>query len=217
MNRLKKVFAVIAVIIINIFVFGILPLNILLIWKDFPQWIMIIAAVTDTALALLIAKKAFNGKAAKRITVIITGIFAAMCILLAYACPYWNSDGYKSGRPKNYYENSNLTQKDALNMLEEVMEYLRKYHVSFADGLSPEVLAKYDEVRVYLESKDTVTRIEFVRGVKSILHEFHDAHTTFNSWDPVLLSDGFVRSGTKSRYCRLDDHCIILKNQKKAF
>ena len=190
MNRLKKAFAVIAVIIINIFVFGILPLNILLIWKDFPQWIMIIAALTDTALVLLIAKKAFSGKAAKRITVIITGIFAAMCILLAYACPYWNSDGHKSGRPKNYYENSNLTQKDALNMLEDVMEYLRKYHVSFADGLSPEVMAKYDEVRVYLESKDTVSRIEFVRGVKSILHEIHDAHTTFNSWDPVLLSDG---------------------------
>ena len=127
MNRLKKVGAIVAIIIINVLTFGIIPLNILLIWKDFPQWIMILASVVDIAAVLLMAKKAFAGKAAKVIAVIVTSVFAAMCVLLAYACPYWNSDGYKSGGPILYYENSDLTKEEALDDLEKVMDYLRKY------------------------------------------------------------------------------------------
>ena len=190
MNRLKKVGAVVIIILINLLVFGIILLNILLIWKDFPQWIMILASAADIAAVLLIAKNAFSGKAAKISAVIITGVFAALCVLIAYACPYWNSDGYKSDRPKHYYENSELTKNEALDKLEKVMDCLRKYHISFADGLTPEVKAKYEEVRADLDSKDTVKRIEFVRGVRSILHEIYDGHTSFNTWDPMLLSDG---------------------------
>ena len=190
MNRFKKVGAVVLIIIINILVFGIIPLNVLLIWKDFPQWIMIIASVVDIAIVLLLARKTFSGKAAKIIAVTITCVFTVICVLLAYACPFWNSDGFKSDRPIHYYENSDLTKKEALDTLEEVMDYLRKYHISFGDGLTPEVQAKYEEVRADIESKDTVKRIELVRGVRSILHEINDAHTSFNSWDPVLLSDG---------------------------
>ena len=190
MNRLKKVGAVVLIIIINILVLGIFPLNILLIWKDFPQWIMIIASVVDIAIVLLLARKTFSGKAAKIIAVTITCVFTVICVLFAYACPYWNSDGHKSNRPIHYYENSDLTKKEALDDLEEVMDYLRKYHISFADGLTTEVQAKYEEVRADIESKDTVKRIELVRGVRSILHEINDAHTSFDSWDPVLLSDG---------------------------
>ncbi|SEP55292.1 Peptidase family S41 [Lachnospiraceae bacterium NE2001] len=190
MNRLKKIGAVVVIIIINLLVFGIIPLNIFLIWKDFPQWIMIIASVVDIAVVFLIAKKVFLGKMAKFISVFITGVFASLCVLLAYACPYWNSDGYKSDRPIKYYENSDLTKNEALDDLEEVMDCLRKYHISFVDGLTPEVQAKYEEVRADFESKDTVKRIEFVRGVRSILHEIYDAHTTLETWDPMLLSDG---------------------------
>ena len=190
MNRLKKVGAVVIIILINLLVFGIILLNILLIWKDFPQWIMILASAADIAAVLLIAKNAFSGKAAKISAVIITGVFAALCVLLAYACPYWNSDGYKSDRPKHYYENLELTKNEALDKLEKVMDCLRKYHISFADGLTPEVKAKYEEVRADLDSKDTVKRIEFVRGVRSILHEIYDGHTSFDTWDPMLLSDG---------------------------
>ena len=190
MNRLKKAGAVVVIILINIMLFGIIPLNILLIWKDFPQWIMIIASVVDIAVVFLIAKKVFLGKMAKFISVFITGVFASLCVLLAYACPFWNSDGFKSDRPIKYYENSDLTKKEALDTLEEVMDYLRKYHISFGDGLTPEVQAKYEEVRADFESKDTVSRIELVRGVRCILHDINDAHTSFNSWDPMLLSDG---------------------------
>ena len=190
MNRLKKVGTVVAIIIINLLLFGIIPLNILLIWKDFPQWIMILASVVDIAAVLLMAKKAFAGKAAKVIAVIVTSVFAAMCVLLAYACPYWNSDGYKSGGPNLYYENSDLTKEEALDDLEKVMDYLRKYHISFADGLTPEVQTKYEEVRADFESKDTLKKIELVRGIKSILHEINDAHTYFNTWNPMYLSDG---------------------------
>ena len=190
MNRLKKVGAIVAIIIINVLTFGIIPLNILLIWKDFPQWIMILASVVNIAAVLLMAKKAFAGKAAKVIAVIVTSVFAAMCVLLAYACPYWNSDGYKSGGPILYYENSDLTKEEALDDLEKVMDYLRKYHISFADGLTPEVQAKYEEVRADFESKDTLKKIELVRGIKSILHEINDAHTYFNTWNPMYLSDG---------------------------
>ena len=190
MNRLKKIGAVVVIIIINLLVFGIIPLNIFLIWKDFPQWIMIIASVVDIAVVFLIAKKVFLGKMAKFISVFITGVFASLCVLLAYACPFWNSDGFKSDRPIKYYENSDLTKKEALDTLEEVMDYLRKYHISFGDGLTPEVQAKYEEVRADFESKDTVSRIELVRGVRCILHDINDAHTSFNSWDPMLLSDG---------------------------
>ena len=177
MNRLKKIGAVVVIIIINLLVFGIIPLNIFLIWKDFPQWIVLLAAVIDIAAVLLFAKKTFSGKVAKIIAVAITSVFACLCVLLAYACPYWNSDGYKSDRPIKYYENSDLTKNEALDDLEEVMDYLRKYHISFVDGLTPEVQAKYEEVRADFESKDTVKRIEFVRGVRSILHEIYDAHT----------------------------------------
>ena len=190
MNRLKKVGAVVAIIIINLLLFGIIPLNILLIWKDFPQWIMILASAVDIAVVLLIAKKAFSGKVAKIIAASITSVFASLCVLLAFACPYWNSDVFKSDRPILYYENSDLTKKEALDDLEEVMDYLRKYHVSFADGLTLEVQAKYKEVRADFESKDTVKRIEFVRGVRSILHEIYDGHTSFDTWDPMLISDG---------------------------
>ena len=130
MNRLKKFVAVVVIIIINLLVFGIIPLNIFLIWKDFPQWIMIIASVVDIAVVFLIAKKVFLGKMAKFISVFITGVFASLCVLLAYACPFWNSDGFKSDRPIKYYENSDLTKKEALDTLEEVMDYLRKYHIS---------------------------------------------------------------------------------------
>ena len=70
------------------------------------------------------------------------------------------------------------------------MDYLKKYHVSFVDGLTPEVQAKYEDVKADFETKDTVKRIEFIRGVRSILHEIKDAHTTFNSWDSMLISDG---------------------------
>ena len=195
MNRLKKVGAVVIIIILNILMFGIIPLNVLLIWKDFPQWIMIPASVADIAVAFLIAKKAFTGKISKIITVIITSVFAVMCVLLAYACPYWNSDGFKSDRPIHYYENSELTKKEALDDLDEVMDCLRKYHISFADGLTPEVQAKYEEVRAALESKDTIKRIEFVRGIRSILHEINDGHTSFNTWDSMLLSDGPEMNG----------------------
>ena len=190
MNRLKKAGAVFVILLINLMVFGIIPLNIFLIWKDLPQWIMILAAVMDIAVVLLIAKKTFSGKVAKIIAVAITSVFASLCVLLAYACPYWNSGVFKSNRPIHYYENSNLTKNEALDDLEEVMDYLRKYHVSFVDGLTPEVQAKYEEVRVDFESKDTIKRIELVRGVRSILHEINDAHTTFNSWDKMLISDG---------------------------
>ena len=190
MNRLKKVGTVVAIIIINLLLFGIIPLNILLIWKDFPQWIMILASAVDIAVVLLIAKKAFSGKVAKIIAVSITSIFAVLCVLLSYACPYWNSDGFKSNRPIHYYENSDLTKNEALGDLEEVMDYLRKYHISFVDGLTPEVQTKYEEVRADFESKDTVKRIEFIRGVRSVLHEINDGHTTFESWDGVLISDG---------------------------
>ena len=82
MNRLKKVGTVVAIIIINLLLFGIIPLNILLIWKDFPQWIMILASAVDIAVVLLIAKKAFSGKVAKIIAVSITSIFAVLCVLL---------------------------------------------------------------------------------------------------------------------------------------
>ena len=191
MNRIKKIGAVVVIIILNILLFGIIPLNVLLIWKDFPQWVMILASAVVLAVVLFIAKKAFAGKVAKIIAVVITSVFAVVCILFAYACPYWNSDGHKmSDRPTHYYENSDLTKKEALDNLEEVMDYLRKYHISFVDGLTPEVQARYDEVKADFESKDTVTKIEFTRGVKSILHEIYDAHTTFNTWDNVLLSDG---------------------------
>ncbi len=190
MNRLKKVGTVVAIIIINLLLFGIIPLNILLIWKDFPQWIMILASAVDIAVVLLIAKKAFSGKVAKIIAVSVTSIFAVLCVLLSYACPFWNSDVFKSDRPILYYENSDLTKKEALDDLEEVMDYLRKYHVSFADGLTLEVQAKYKEVRADFESKDTVKRIELVRGVRSILHEIYDGHTSFDTWDPMLISDG---------------------------
>ena len=191
MNRIKKIGAVIVITILNILLLGIIPLNVLLIWKDFPQWIMIIASAMVLAIVLFIAKKAFAGKASKIITVVLTSVFAAMCILLAYACPYWNSDGYKlSSGSVRYYENSDLTRKEALDKLEEIMDCLRRYHISFVDGLTPEVQEKYDEVRADFESKDTVKRIELIRGVRSILHEINDAHTSFNSWDPVLLSDG---------------------------
>lgn len=190
MNKLKKAGAVVAIIIINLLLFGIIPLNVLVIWKDFPQWIMIIASVVDIAATLLIAQKVFSGKAAKIISVIITSIFASLCVLIAYACPFWNSEVFKSDRPILYYENSDLTKKDALDDLEEVMDYLRKYHISFVDGLTPEVQAKYEEVKADFESKDTVEKIELIRGVRSILHEINDAHTTFNSWDCMLMSDG---------------------------
>ena len=191
MNRIKKIGAVIVIIILNILLLGIIPLNVLLIWKDFPQWIMIIASAMVLAIVLFIAKKAFAGKASKIITVVITSVFAAMCILLAYACPYWNSDGYKlSSGSVRYYENSDLTRKEALDKLEEIMDCLRRYHISFVDGLTPEVQEKYDEVRADFESKDTVKMIEFVRGIRSILHEIYDAHTTFNTWNSMLLSDG---------------------------
>ena len=172
MNRLKKAGAVFVILLINLMVSGIIALNVFVIWKDFPQWIMILAAMLDIAVVLLIAKKVFAGKVAKIIAVSITSVFAVLCVLFAYACPYWNSDGYKlSEGPVLYYENSDLTKKEALADLEEVMDYLRKYHISFVDGLTPEVQAKYDEVKADFESKDTVTRIEFTRGVKSILHE----------------------------------------------
>jgi hypothetical protein len=191
MNRLKKAGAVFVILIINLLVFGIIALNVFVIWKDFPQWIMILAAMLDIAVVLLIAKKVFAGKAAKIIAVSITSVFAVLCVLFAYACPYWNSDGYKlSEGPVLYYENSDLTKKEALADLEEVMDYLRKYHISFVDGLTPEVQAKYDEVKADFESKDTVTKIEFTRGVKSILHEIYDAHTYFNTWNSMYLSDG---------------------------
>ena len=196
MNRLKKVGAIVAIIIINALTVGIIPLNILLIWKDFPQWVMILASVVDIALVLLITRKTFAGKAAKITIVIITSVFAAMCVLLAYACPYWNSDGYKSGGPILYYENSDITKEEALDDLEKVMDYLRKYHISFVDGLTPEVQAKYEEVRDDFESKDTIKKIELVRGIKSILHEINDAHTYFNTWNPMYLSDG---PGMKSK------------------
>ena len=190
MNRLKKVGAAFFIILINLLLVGIIALNIFLIWKDFPQWIMILAVVLDIAAVLLIAKKVFAGKATKIIAVSITSFFAVLCVLFAYACPYWNSDVFKSDRPIHYYENSDLTKKEALDDLEEVMDYLRKYHISFVDGLTPEVQAKYEEVRGDFESKDTVSRIELIRGVRSILHEIHDAHSTFNSWDQIYLSDG---------------------------
>lgn len=190
MNRLKKAGAVFVILLINLMVSGIIALNVFVIWKDFPQWIMILAAMLDIAVVLLIAKKVFAGKAAKITAVSITSVFAAMCVLIAYACPYWNSDIYKSNRPIHYYENSDLTKNEALDDLEEVMGYLKKYHISFEDGLTPEVQAKYEEVRADFESKDTIKKIEFVRGIRSILHEINDAHTTFNSWDPMLLSDG---------------------------
>ena len=187
---MKKVGAVVFILLINLLVFGIIPFNILLIWKNFPQWIMILASVVGIAVVLLIANKAFSGKASKIIAVSITSVFVTMCVLIAYACPYWNSDGYKSNRPIHYYENSELTKNEAQDDLEEVMGYLKKYHISFEDGLTPEVQAKYEEVRADFESKDKIKRIEFVRGVRSILHEINDAHTSFNSWDPLLLSDG---------------------------
>ena len=98
MNRLKKVGTVVAIIIINLLLFGIIPLNILLIWKDFPQWIMILASAVDIAVVLLIAKKAFSGKVAKIIAVSITSIFAVLCVLLSYACPYWNMSLLLLGR-----------------------------------------------------------------------------------------------------------------------
>ena len=85
MNRLKKAGAVFVIILINLFVFGIIALNVFVIWKDFPQWIMILAAVLDIAVVLFIARKVFNGKAAKIISVIISSIFAAVrafCICL---------------------------------------------------------------------------------------------------------------------------------------
>lgn len=152
MNRLKKAGAVFIIIIINLLVFGIIALNVFVIWKDFPQWIMILAAMLDIAVVLLITKKVFAGKVAKIIAVSITSVFAILCVLFAYACPYWNSDGHKlSERPVLYYENSDLTKKEALDDLEEVMDYLRKYHISFVDGLTPEVQAKYEEVRADFE------------------------------------------------------------------
>ena len=85
MNRLKKFGAVVVIIIINLLLFGIVPLNVLLIWKDLPQWIMILAAVVDITVVLLIAKKAFSGKVAKITAVSITSVFATMCVLIAYA------------------------------------------------------------------------------------------------------------------------------------
>ena len=190
MNRLKKAGAVFVILLINLMVSGIIALNVFVIWKDFPQWIMILAAMLDIAVVLLIAKKVFAGKAAKIIAVSGTSVFMVLCVLFAYVCPYWNSDVFKSDRPIHYYENSDLTKKEALDDLEEVMDYLRKYHISFVDGLTPEVQAKYEEVRGDFESKDTVSRIELIRGVRSILHEIHDSHTSFNSWDHMKLSDG---------------------------
>ena len=190
MNRLKKVGAIVAVIFINILVFSLIPLNIFLIWKDLPQWIMILASAADIAAVLLIAKKAFDGKAAKIIAAIVTSVFATMCVLLTYACPYWNSDGFKSNSLTKIYENTNLTKNEALDKLEVVMDCLKKYHISFADGLTPEVQAKFEEVRADLESKDTVRRIELVRGIRGILHEIHDAHTSLDTWNSILLSDG---------------------------
>lgn len=49
MNRFKKFGAVVLIILMNALVLGIFPLNILLIWKDFPQWVMILASVVDIA------------------------------------------------------------------------------------------------------------------------------------------------------------------------
>ena len=110
MNRLKKAGAVFVILLINLMVSGIIALNVFVIWKDFPQWIMILAAMLDIAVVLLIAKKVFAGKVAKIIAVSITSVFAVLCVLFAYACPYWNSDGYKlSEGPVLYYENSDLT------------------------------------------------------------------------------------------------------------
>ncbi len=190
MNRLKKLCAFAVIIIINVMVFGIIPLNVLLIWKNIPQWIMIFASMVAIASVWVIAKKFFLWKSTKTIAVITTSVFTIACVLLAYVCPYWNSDGFKSNRPIHYYENSDLTQEEALDNLEMVMDCLRKYHISFADGLSPVVQAKYEEVRADFESRDTIKSIVFIRGIRSILHEINDAHTSFDSWDGMFMSDG---------------------------
>lgn len=50
MNRFKKAGAVFAIIFLNVLVFGIIPLNVLLIWKDFPQWVMILSVAIRTCL-----------------------------------------------------------------------------------------------------------------------------------------------------------------------
>ena len=78
MNRLKKAGAVFVILIINLLVFGIIALNVFVIWKDFPQWIMILAAMLDIAVVLLIAKKVFAGKVAKIIFLRYLGSFYSM-------------------------------------------------------------------------------------------------------------------------------------------
>ena len=86
MNRFKKVCAVVGIIIINILVFGIIPLNILLIWKNFPQWIMILASVVDIAVVLIIVTNAISPQislkaaAMQAISVFWMGlVFGAIC------------------------------------------------------------------------------------------------------------------------------------------
>lgn len=146
---------------------------------EFPEWVVIIAAVIliTANLYLWIKKK---GKKFGKIVIALSSIIVILFnTYQAYFSPYWNSYSQRmTGDIKAYDEE--ISCEDAIEDLNYVMRYVRKCHPVYIeeDATKANVLEEsYNEAVKHLKDADVITVNKLMQEIQMMLATLGDGHT----------------------------------------
>lgn len=164
-------------IVVWILVFAIIPVDLYLISMSDIVIVSAIAAAIAAGVLFVIRSHAHKG--GKIAISVISILVAAAFLMVGYVCnPYWNSTFLHSDSvPYSLSYDAVLTTDEAMEDLEYSVRYLKKLHPASYGGLPSDVEARYEEVKAYIGSKDSITVNELSREIESIFSLIHDGHT----------------------------------------
>ncbi|MBD5481002.1 MAG: hypothetical protein HDR15_00500 [Lachnospiraceae bacterium] len=188
-KRRRKILCFSAHMVLLVLTFLLLPLNLFVV--NFPEWIVVLCG--GAALALLIFYLiVFRTKLVTKILLPVLSVaIVALCVLVTYCCPYWNSYSFKQVDTVWLNFDENVTYEQAAEDLAAAMRHLAHVHPMFRNGLTPEIQERYDASLGRLKEMEAITVNDLRRELQTVLNPIHDAHTTtYNSWpDDRYLAD----------------------------
>ena len=200
-KRGRKILCLIVHMILLVLTFLLLPLNLFVV--NFPEWIVVLCG--GAALALLIFYLiVFRTKVVTKILLpVLSVVIVALCVLVAYCCPYWNSYSFKQVDTVWLNYDEELTYKQAAEDLAAAIRHLEHVHPMFRGGLTPEIQERYEAALGRLKEMSVITVNDLRRELQTMLNPIHDAHTTtYNSWpeDRYLADIPMMQQGGYTVY-----------------
>lgn len=160
------VLIVLAVVVVGLNIFG----------RRMHEWVTFIV-LGAIVIACFFIWKRHDGKVWSRLLMTLAGLAAGLaCVGAAYVSPYWNSL-MMAMDPVTRSVNTELYASAALEDLRYAMRYLQKVHPALLNGYTDEVRDRYAQALGELQSRASISLMDFTRMVESVIAPLNDPHT----------------------------------------